>query len=111
MPNYLSFCRLFSDRWRLSMLFQPFEWLIILGAAFGSYMIGNSPYIIKSTIAAICKIRRKYPYNKEDYTNLLLFMYSFFKFANSNGAMELENQIDNAKDSIIFNQFPDLVKN
>ena len=33
----------------LAVLYQPFEFVIILGAAAGAFVIGNSPTVLKST--------------------------------------------------------------
>ena len=87
------------------ILLKPSEWLIILGAATGSYIIANPLEVSKGMIKSLKDLTKKSPYSKDDYLQILLFMFNFFKFSHSNGLVELENHIDNTDKSELFNNF------
>ena len=89
----------------IRVLFQPAEWMIIIGAAVGSYIIANSSVIIKDMLSQVKKIGRQSPYDKKSYINLLLFMYNFFQFSHSKGLMEVESQIEDINNSTLFSNF------
>ena len=88
------------------ILFKPSEWIIIIGAAIGSYIIANPLNIINDMLKSLKDLTKKAPYNKDDYLQILTFMFNFFKFSHANGLVELENHIDNTEKSELFKTFP-----
>lgn len=90
----------------IEVLFKPSEWIIIIGAAIGSYIISNPPNVIKEMLSSLKKLNKKSPHSKKEYLELLSFMFSFFKFSHANGLVELENHIDNTEKSELFNSYP-----
>jgi chemotaxis protein MotA len=95
----------------ISVLWQPFEFLIILGAAAGSYMIANPADVVSRTLPNIKKLIAGPQYHKKDYLILLNLLFSIFKLAKSKGMLALESHIENPSDSIIFQKFPVFLKN
>ncbi len=90
----------------LAVLMQPFELVIIGGAAVGSFIAGNPKWVIKSTGKAV-KAALKGPVNsKEDYLELLSMMYATFKLAKTKGNLALEQHIEAPDDSTLFANFP-----
>ncbi len=65
----------------LGVLWQPFEFLIILGAAAGAYFIGNPKSVISHTGKEVGHLFKGPKYNKESYLELLTIMYQGFKIA------------------------------
>ena len=63
----------------LEVLVQPFEAVIILGAAFGAYVIGNTGPVLKQTVSVFGTLMRGSRYNKDSYIELLGLQYSLFK--------------------------------
>jgi hypothetical protein len=55
----------------LEVLFQPFEAVIILGAAIGAFIIGNSGAVLKQTLGIFGTLFRGPRYNKAAYVELL----------------------------------------
>jgi chemotaxis protein MotA len=94
----------------LMVLWQPTEYLIIIGAAIGSFIIGNPSYIIKGVVKNIKKLMvGGHPISKDDYLELLGFLYTIFKFMKTKGMLEVEAHIENPEGSDIFAKFPNFM--
>lgn len=93
------------------VLWQPLEFLIICGAAVGSFAIGNPGHVIKDTVKTLKNILKPSPYKKSDYLELITFLFSIFKLAKTKGLLELESHIENPHDSALFNQYPKFAHN
>ncbi|WP_448192431.1 flagellar motor stator protein MotA [Azospirillum sp. sgz301742] len=90
----------------MGVLWQPFEYLIILGAAAGAYFIGNPKGVISHTGKEMGHLFKGSKYNKESYLELLTMMYQVFKIAKTKGLLALEQHIEKPEDSPLFQQFP-----
>ena len=90
----------------LAVLWQPFEFVIILGAAIGALVIGNPPAVLKG-LGRTFKIMLKGPkYKKDSYLELLGLQYTLFKLAKAKGSLALEAHVENPAESDLFNKFP-----
>jgi chemotaxis protein MotA len=90
----------------LQVLMQPFELVIIGGAAVGAYIIGNPPHVLKHTKAILKKAVSKPKYTKQAYVELLCLLYQIFKLVRTKGALAIEAHIEKPEESSVFNQFP-----
>ena len=88
------------------VLFQPFEALIILGAAFGGYIIANTGVVLKQTLGVFGILFRGPRYTKQDHLELLGVLYLLFKLVQVKGPLALEPHIENPESSEIFARFP-----
>ena len=95
----------------LEVLMQPFEAVIILGAAFGAYIIGNTGPVLKQTGSIFGILFRGPRYTKEAYVELLGLQYTLFKLVQAKGVLALEQHIENPEESSIFTRFPIFMKN
>ncbi|WP_423067502.1 flagellar motor stator protein MotA [Devosia sp. CN2-171] len=95
----------------LEVLMQPFEAVIILGAAFGAYIIGNTGPVLKQTGSIFGILFRGPRYTKEAYVELLGLQYTLFKLVQAKGVLALEQHIENPEESSIFTRFPMFMKN
>ncbi|MFK8039789.1 MAG: flagellar motor stator protein MotA [Rickettsiaceae bacterium] len=95
----------------LSLLFQPNEFIIIIGSAIGSLLIGTSYTLLSKTIKSLSNLFARYPYSKDDYLELLLFMFNSFKLIKVKGMLEIESHIENISESDLFAQASSLSKN
>ncbi|MGE5545496.1 MAG: flagellar motor stator protein MotA [Solirubrobacterales bacterium] len=90
----------------LGVLWQPFEFVIIVGAAVGSLLLGNP----KSTILGIVKnlgmVIKGAHHKKENYVELLSMLYAVFKLAKTKGDLALESHVEKPDESPLFAKFP-----
>ncbi len=70
---------------KLYVLWQPFEAVIIVGAAIGAFIIGNPKFVIGKAAGAMGHALKGPKYSKDDYLELLSLMYAIFKLAKSKG--------------------------
>ena len=89
----------------LEVLIQPFEAVIILGAAAGAYVIGNSGPVLKQTVGVFGTLLRGSRYNKAAYVELLGLQFTLFKLVQSRGVLALEQHIEDPDNSPIFARF------
>ena len=90
----------------LAVLFQPFEFVIIGGAAIGAFVISNPKRVISGVAGSFGAMMKGPSYKKESYLELLSVLYSVFRLAKSKGDLALESHVEKPEDSSIFNQFP-----
>lgn len=96
---------------RLDVLFQPFEAVIILGAAAGAFVIGNPGPVLKQTGGVFGTLFRGPRYGKAAYVELLGLQYTLFKLVQSKGILALEEHVESPATSPIFQRFPSFSKN
>lgn len=91
---------------KMEVLWQPTEFLIILGAAIGSFIISSPGWLIKDTLKSMKYLLKGMPYVKKDYVELLVMLNATFKTMRSKGMLEIEQHIENPKESAIFQMAP-----
>jgi chemotaxis protein MotA len=95
----------------LEVLVQPFEVLIILGAALGAFVIAQPGPVLKQTLGMFGILMKGSRYNKAAYIELLGLQFSLFKLVQSKGILGLEPHIENPEESAIFKAFPKFAGN
>jgi chemotaxis protein MotA len=95
----------------LAVLFQPYEAVIILGAAMGAYIIGNTAPVLKQSLGVFATIFRGSRYDKAAYVELLGLQFSIFKLVQMKGLLALEPHIENPSESPLFARFPTFAAN
>jgi len=88
------------------VLFQPFEFLMIAGAAIGAFVTSNRKPVLTATISAVLGLLKGERYNKAAYLELLSLLYSVFKLAKAKGALALEQHVEKPDESTLFQRFP-----
>lgn len=91
---------------QLGALYQPFEFVLIGGAAFGSYIAASDSVSIGLLLQAVPKAIRPNPYDKPLYMELMELLYTLLNKARRDGLMAIESDIDEPKASAIFSQYP-----
>ncbi|HEX7387867.1 MAG TPA: flagellar motor stator protein MotA [Castellaniella sp.] len=94
----------------LGALYQPFEFLLIGGAALGAYIGGSNSSSIKLLLQAVPKTFKRNPYGKPLYMQLLALMYTMLNKARRDGLMSIEADIEDPSASAIFGQYPQVQK-
>ena len=100
----------FSVHGNLLVLIQPVEFVIILGAAIGAFIIGNTKANIKQVFKGLKRALKGPTYKKADYVELLSVLYQLFKLAKTKGMLALEQHVEKPDESALFNQFPKFLK-
>lgn len=96
---------------RLSILWQPNEVIIICGAAIGAFLIANPIYVVKDILKSLKLLLRGKPYNKDDYLELIAFIFKFCRFMKTKGMLAIESHIENPENSDIFQDHPEILSN
>ena len=89
----------------LLVLWQPFEFVIILGAAIGAFIIGNPAPVLKAVPSMLGTIVKGSKYKQECYVELLGMQYSLYKLVRQKGMLAVEQHIENPSESTLFNAF------
>jgi chemotaxis protein MotA len=93
------------------VLFQPAEFIIILGAALGAFILGNTKANLKAVGAGFKRALKGPHYKKKDYVELLSLLYQIFRLAKTKGMLALEQHVEKPDESTLFAQFPNVQKN
>lgn len=91
---------------KLSVLWVPGEYVIILGTAFSAFMIANPKRVFIAGLKGFGTVFKGAKYKKNDYLELLSMQYQVFKLMKQKGALALEQHVENAHDSTLFQAFP-----
>lgn len=89
----------------LAQIAQPAEILIIVGAAAGSAMIGNTSERLARTGRSLLKVLRPNAYTREYYLSTLAMLSSVFSFARRQDPRSLEEAVENSDDSSLFGDY------
>ena len=95
----------------LGVLWQPLEFVIIIGSAIGAFIIGNPKTILSQVGGALGLAFKGSMYSKKDYLDLLCMQYVVFKLIKTKGMLVLESHIENPHESAVFSRFPSFVNN
>lgn len=96
---------------KLSVLMQPYEYVIILGSGLGAFIVANPTKVIKDTGKAIIQaLKNSVPTNRE-YIDVLGLLYSVLREMKSKARNEVEVHIDNPAESPIFQKYPTVLNN
>ena len=96
---------------RIGVLIQPWEYVIILGAAVGTFLVANPIIVIKDTIKAINEALKDEVPQEKTYLLLLGLLYSLMREMRSKPRSEVEAHIDNPRESALFKKYPEIAKN
>lgn len=96
---------------KLEVLWQPTEYLIIVGAAVFSFVIGSEGSAIKDTMKSFKLLLKGARFKKAQYIELLSVLYHTFKIMKSKGMLEIEQHIENAHESAVFSNYPTFAHN
>lgn len=94
-----------------AILWQPSEFVIILGAAIGSLILANPGYLLKKMLGVLKNLFKGSPYKKEDYKQLLMFLFNICKLMKSKGMLAIESALDNPHESELFKPYPKFLHN
>jgi len=93
---------------QLMALWQPFEVLIICGAALGAFITANPPAVHKAVISNIISVLKGSKYKKELYLDLLSLIYDLLQKSRKEGMMAIEEDIEDPSESAVFTAYPNV---
>ena len=91
---------------KLYVLWQPFEIVIICGAAAGAFITSNRKPVLALTVKALACLVKGDKYDKAAYLELLSLLYTIFKLAKTKGWLALEQHVEKPDESPLFARFP-----
>jgi chemotaxis protein MotA len=94
----------------LLALWQPFELLIIGGAAIGAMVVSNPLPVTIHAFKSIGGLMKASPYNKALYLELLALLYEIFNKMRREGMLAIEADIDEPEASPVFTKYPTIIK-
>ncbi|ODC04196.1 flagellar motor stator protein MotA [Terasakiispira papahanaumokuakeensis] len=94
----------------LIMLWQPYELIIIGGAALGGFITANPAHVLKDVFASVPQLLTSGGQNKAFYIDLLRLMFELFNKARKEGIIAIEADVDEPEQSPIFQGYPAILK-
>jgi chemotaxis protein MotA len=93
----------------LGAMYQPFELVMIGGAALGAFVVGNPAKTLKSTLKALPTVLKGSKYTKTLYLELMALLYEILNKVRKEGLMAIERDVDAPGQSAIFGKYPKIV--
>ncbi len=94
----------------LAALWQPFEIIIIGGAALGAFIISNPPKVMLKVFKALPALFVGSQFNRLLFMDLLTLLFDLFDKARKSGVMSIEADVDDPEGSEIFNRYPAIMR-
>ena len=91
---------------KIAALWQPFELVIIGGAAFGAFLVSTPLKTVKETFSAAIGTLKGPRYQRQDYLDVLSLLYELLNKARREGFMSLEEHVENPGNSPLFANYP-----
>ncbi len=95
---------------QLGALFQPYELLVIGGAAFGAFVIANPMRLVLNVLKGIPALLAGAKYSKQSYLDVLGLLFTLFDKARRDGIMSIEGDIEAPETSAIFAKYPNILE-
>jgi chemotaxis protein MotA len=90
----------------LAALFQPVELVMIGGAAFGAFFVGNTGKTVRATLKALPTVFHGSRYNRELYMELMSLLFDVLSKVRKEGLMSIEGDIEAPAESPLFSKYP-----
>jgi len=94
----------------VEVLVQPWEVVIICGAALGTFLVANPMKVVKDTGKSMLEAFKQAVPKEKDYLETLGVLHSLMRELRTKSRSEVEAHIDNPAESPIFQAFPLILK-
>jgi chemotaxis protein MotA len=94
---------------QLLALWQPYELLIIGGAALGAFFIANPLKVVGDAFKALPAMLKGARYDRSLYMDVLALLFELFSKSRKEGLMAVENDIEEPAESELFKKYPKLL--
>ncbi len=95
----------------IGVLWQPYEYIIILGSSIGTFFVANPLKVVKDTFKGIMEAIKESTPKPRDYLDTLSILYALMRELRSKTKTEMEAHVDNPTESEIFKAFPKVLAN
>ncbi len=95
----------------IEVLVQPWEFVIIVGAALGIFLVGNPMPTVKDTGKALLEAFKNSVPAEAEYLETLGVLHSLMRELKTKSRSEVEGHIDNPEESTVFQSYPIVLKN
>jgi chemotaxis protein MotA len=95
----------------LAVLWQPFEYVIILGSAIGTFFVGNSMKIVRDTGRGMLEAIKESAPKHGDFLDVLAILFVLLREMRSKTKSEMEAHFDQPNESDIFKAYPTVLQN
>lgn len=94
---------------QIGVLWQPFEYIIILGSAIGTFFVANPMKVVKDSMKGIIEAIKESTPKPRDYLDTLAILYALMRELRTKTRTEMEVHVDNPAESDIFKAFPKIL--
>lgn len=95
----------------LGVLVQPWEFVIIGGAALGTFIVANPMPVIKDSGKAFMEAMGNKAPKSDDYLDVIGLLYSLMQEIKAKPRAEIEGHIDDPENSPLFEKYPKILNN
>lgn len=88
----------------------PFEGMMIVGAAVGSFVIANSFGLIRRSGKSVMRVFKGTKWKEKDYNDILALMFELTRLYRVKGILALDDHVEKPEESDIFQKYPKLMK-
>lgn len=93
----------------IGVLWQPWEYVIILGSAIGTFFVANSMKVVKDSFKGVMEAIKESSPKPRDYLDTLAILYALMRELRTKTRTEMEVHVDNPGESEIFKAFPKIL--
>jgi chemotaxis protein MotA len=93
----------------IGVLIQPNEAVIIFGGAVGTFVVSNSPKVLKAVVGALIGALKGSRYNQALYLETLTLLYKVFNKIRQNGLLSIEADVETPDQSELFKSAPEVL--
>jgi chemotaxis protein MotA len=94
---------------RMSVIWQPWEFVIICGASLGTFIVANPLSTIRDTGRAMMDAICDRSPTQRHYLDVLGILYTLMRELRGKARSEVEDHVDNPTESTIFKSFPKIL--
>ena len=94
----------------IEVLIQPWEVVIICGAALGTFLVANPMAVVKDAGKGMVEAFKQAVPKEQDYLEVLGVLHSLMRELRTKPRNEVEAHVDNPEESAIFQAFPKVLK-
>ena len=98
------------EKGNIAVLIQPAELITIVGAALGTLLAANPMHVLKGIAAGLTGVLGGSKFPKQRYLDTLKMMFDLFTKARREGMVAIENDIEEADKSELFQKYPVFLK-